>query len=276
MNCLVNGAAGESLSLHDRGLHYGDGLFETIAVVNGAMPLWSRHMDRLQRDARRLGMSPPETSLLRDEAARLCAGARRAVLKIILTRGAGRGYRFSPAMPPTRILYRYPWPDYPSCHAEYGVRARVCELRLGRNPRLAGIKHLNRLEQVLARSEWEDENIAEGLLLDELGHVVEGTQSNLFVVRDGRLLTPALSYCGVAGVMRGLIMDEAPRLGIFCEEATLRLGDVLEADEVFFCNSLIGIWPVRALGEVRYPPGEITSRLSRQVSRLLQGEAVPS
>lgn len=271
MRYLVNGEAQETLSIHDRGLHYGDGLFETMAVVNGALPLWELHMARLCSDAWRLGIPPPEPALLQAEAARLCAGVSRGVLKIILTRGAGRGYRIPQGATATRILYRYPWPAWPASHADHGVRVRICDMRLAGNPRLAGIKHLNRLEQVLARSEWQDEDIAEGLLLDQAGHVIEGTQSNLFIVRGDRLLTPMLSQCGVAGVMRGLIMAQAQQLAIACEEADLRLAQVLEADEVFLCNSLMGIWPVRAIGEVTYPDGEITRRLAQHVRRLQAG-----
>ncbi len=270
MRYLVNGEAQEALSIHDRGLHYGDGLFETMAVVNGVLPLWAQHMTRLCNDARRLGIPPPDLNLLQAEAERLCNGVSQGVLKIILTRGAGRGYRIPSEATPTRILYRYPWPAWPAAYADHGVRVRICELRLAGNPRLAGIKHLNRLEQVLARSEWQDEAIAEGLLLDQAGHVIEGTQSNVFIVQAGRLLTPRLSQCGVAGVMRGLIMTQAQQLAIACEEAELRLAQVLEADEVFLCNSLAGIWPVRAIGEVTYPGSELTLRLAQHVRRLLQ------
>ncbi len=268
MPYLINGEARDTLSIHDRGLHYGDGLFETMAVVNGALPLWERHMARLCSDASRLGIPPPDPALLQAEAAPLCAGVSRGVLKIILTRGEGRGYRIPQDATPTRILYRYPWPAWPASYADHGVRARICDMRLASNPRLAGIKHLNRLEQVLARSEWQDEEITEGLLMDQAGHVIEGTQSNLFIVREGRLLTPLLSQCGVAGVMRDLIMAEAQRLAITCEERELRLAQVLEADEVFLCNSLMGIWPVRVIGEVTYPDGEITRRLAQHVRRL--------
>lgn len=273
MACLLNGEARDSLSIHDRGLHYGDGLFETLAVINGELPLWDAHMSRLERDARRLSIQAPAAELLHGEARRLCQGVSRGVLKIIITRGEGHGYRIPQAGAVNRILCRYPWPRWPSAYADHGVTVRVCELRLGSNPRLAGIKHLNRLEQVLARSEWRDADIAEGLLLDHAGHVIEGTQSNVFIVRGERLLTPCLDRCGVAGVMRALIMRQARALEIPCAESELSLADLLEADEVFLCNSLIGIWPVRAIGEVSYPRREVTLRLAQHVRRMLSPRA---
>ncbi|HHH36012.1 MAG TPA: aminodeoxychorismate lyase [Gammaproteobacteria bacterium] len=268
-DCLINGEERAALDVHDRGLHYGDGLFETVAVVNGRMPLWSRHMARLTEGARRLGIPVPAPAVLASEAQRLCGDASRAVLKILLTRGSGRGYRPPASVEPRRLLFRYSWPAGHGLHAGRAVTVRICNLRLGHNPALAGIKHLNRLEQVLARSEWDDDHIAEGLLLDETDHVIEGTQSNLFIVRDGRLLTPDLSRCGVAGVMRGLVMEEAPRLGIPCVETSLRLADVLESDEVFLCNSLAGIVPVRAIGEVAWPCHDLALRLAQHMKSLM-------
>ncbi len=271
---LVDGEARDTLSLQDRGLHYGDGLFETVAVIDGRMPLWERHMARLCRDAPRLGLPPPDPALLAAEARRLCAGTARGVLKIILTRGPGRGYAPPPQARPTRILCRYPWPAYPESHRREGVRVRVCRMRLGENPRLAGIKHLNRLEQVLARSEWRDPDIAEGLLLDQQGRVIEGTQSNVFAVRKGCLLTPDLSRCGVAGVMRAWILEEARSAGIPCEVRDLPLEELLAAEEVFLCNSVAGIWPVRRIEETAYPPPRLAHVLQQRLHRSLAAPVV--
>jgi 4-amino-4-deoxychorismate lyase len=255
---LINGEPAERVSFRDRGLQYGDGLFETIAVQEGTPLLWERHLERLRRDASRLALPVPDGGCLADEARRLCAGAERAVLKIIVTRGdAGRGYAPPPAAVPTRILSLTPWPVHPPEAAEKGVAVRFCETRLGSNPRLAGIKHLNRLEQVLARREWEGE-FAEGLMQDESGNVIEGTMSNLFVVTSGIVSTPDLGRCGVAGVMRGWVRD---RLAGAVRVVPLGCDEVLQVDEIFLTNSVIGVWPVSRLADREYAVGPVTRRI---------------
>lgn len=269
---LIDGKDSDRIAADDRGLLYGDGLFETIAVRDGVPQLWPQHMARLQRDSRRLGITLPAEELLQSEAQALCATSGRGVLKIIITRGSGgRGYRPAPQSVPRRILSLHPWPDYPVHCWQQGVAVRLCDTRLGRNPRLAGIKHLNRLEQVLARNEWDDAAIAEGLMLDTDGLLIEGTMSNVFLVRDGELRTPALEHCGVAGVMRGHVMALAAELGIPCAVMPLGLTEVGRADELFVCNSLIGIWPVRRFQEHEFIPGPLTRRLQQAVGAVSHG-----
>lgn len=266
MAVLIDGAPGERLPVSDRGLSYGDGLFETLALADGGPCLWERHLERLDAGCCRLGIAAPDPGLLRLETAQAIAGRSDGVLKIILTRGSGgRGYRPDPAATPRRILQWFPAPEYPRSWSVEGVRARFCSTSLGRNPRLAGIKHLNRLEQVLARAEWADPAIAEGLMLDSEGLVIEGTMSNLFVENDGRLLTPRLDRAGVTGVVRALVLEQARAQGIICEERDLAPQDLLEADALFLTGSLIGIWPVRRLGERRYGLGALTLALREAV-----------
>ena len=247
---LINGVPATCIDVHDRGFHYGDGLFETFAVSNGEPALWDGHMQRLQLGCQRLNFPALDLALLRSEALSLSGGVAQGVLKIIITRGGGgRGYRAPPPLSAqvTRILALYPWPDYPAAFWSEGVTVRVCATRLGWCPALAGIKHLNRLEQVLARSEWDDASVAEGLMLDIQGNVIEGTMTNLFVVRNGQLLTPDVSQCGVAGVMRNWILAYARVAGIPSAITALTLDNVNSADEVFLCNSVIGLWPVREI-----------------------------
>jgi 4-amino-4-deoxychorismate lyase len=264
---LIDGHPGERLPVTDRGLSYGDGLFETLALADAGPCLWRLHLERLDAGCRRLGIAAPEPVLLRREAARAIAGHRDGVLKIILTRGSGgRGYRPDPAARPRRILLWFPGPEYPDSWTVEGVHVRFCATQLGRNPRLAGIKHLNRLEQVLARAEWANPAIAEGLMLDSEGLVIEGTMSNLFVERDGRLLTPRLDRTGVAGVVRALVLEQARAQGIVCEERDLEPQELLAADALFLTNSLIGIWPVRRLEERRYGLGALTLALREAVT----------
>ena len=265
MTTLINGSPTTCIDVHDRGLHYGDGVFETFAVRNGIPALWDMHMQRLILSCQRLNFPEIDPALLWRETISLLqsnaksgsSGVAQGVLKIIITRGSGgRGYRApssSAALTKggtTRILALYPWPEYPATFWSEGVAVRVCATRLGRNPALAGIKHLNRLEQVVARSEWDDGDVPEGLMLDTQGNVIEGTMTNLFVVCNGQILTPDVSQCGVAGVMRGWVLACARAAGIPAAITALTLDTVTAADEVFVCNSVIGLWPVRKISDL--------------------------
>lgn len=263
---LVNGLPAEHISVADRGLLYGDGLFETLAVDAGRPLLWDAHLQRLLEGCRRLEIPAPDTNVLTDEAARLCAGQARAVLKIIVTRGpSDRGYAPPPVATPTRILGRSPWPDYPLAHARHGVAVTWCATPLARNPRLAGIKHLNRLEQVLARAECPPPH-AEGLMCDTDGHVIAGTMSNLFAVIGDTLVTPDLSQSGVAGVVRAQVLAVARARGLDCRERRLTPAEVEAAQELFLTNSIIGLWPVNRLGARTYPIGNVTQTIQEALA----------
>ncbi|MEJ2692053.1 MAG: aminodeoxychorismate lyase [Candidatus Thiodiazotropha sp.] len=264
---LINGQPSDQIPITDRGLHYGDGLFETIAVIDSSPRLWDRHMARLSRGEAALGLPPSDKAQLRREAGSLCEGSSRGVLKLIITRGSGgRGYRPPENAETRRILSLQPWPDYPARWYRDGIRLRLCETRWSRNPRLAGVKHLNRLEQVLARQEWRDPQIAEGLMLDEQDAVISVTQGNLFLISDGRLYTPDLSHSGIAGILRGLVIECAQRLNIPLEIAALDLAQVRAADALFVTNALLGLCPVVALEEQRFDPQGIPATLRRAVA----------
>ena len=259
---IINGRMTDCVAPTDRGLLYGDGLFETIAVVEGEPGHWQQHLQRLRAGCARLGIEAVDELLLAEECRQLVDGVGRAVVKIIVTRGSGgRGYRVPARPAPTRILQLHDWPELSVLCAQQGVAVRICDIRLGHNPRLAGIKHLNRLEQVLARQEWDDTGIMEGLLLDSVGNLIEGTMSNLFLVKDEVLLTPDLQRCGVAGIMRSQVLELADQLSIHAEICQLGMADLHEAGEVFICNSLIGIWPIIAIDDRNYTRGTTTSRL---------------
>lgn len=268
---LINGLFSESVPVHDRGLQYGDGLFETLAMVDGSPLCWEAHYQRLQDGCERLGISCPSMELLRSEIDRLPVDSSRHVVKIIVTAGqGGRGYGRPPEQHTavTRILGLYPWPGYPHEHAALGVKTKICATRLGQNPQLAGLKHLNRLEQVLARSEWASPEIAEGLMLDTQGSVIEGTMSNLFCIKDDVLLTPDLSACGIAGIIRGCILDLANRHKIPAKVCALTEVDLYKADELFLCNSIIGIWPVRKVEERIFTVGPRSHEIRQSLIRL--------
>lgn len=266
---LVDGVATHCLDAADRSLHYGDGVFSTLSVRAGVPGLLDRHLARLQADAAGLGIPFPGRKVLVGEIFGLASRHPSCVLKVILTRGVGgRGYRCLEPASGTRVLSVHPRPEHPPELAETGVRARFCALRLGLNPRLAGVKHLNRLEQVLARAEWGDDGVREGLLLDWEGFVAEGVMSNVFMVREGRLLTPRLDRCGVAGVVRGLVLDLARERGMPVEEARILPAELLRADELFLTNSVIGVWPVCELDGRAFPVGGFTRWLAGRVADL--------
>ncbi len=241
---LVNGVAEERVSVFDRGLAYGDGLFETIRAVNGAAPLWSRHIARLDHGCGRLGLPVPDPAMLADEFARVVQGLPDAVVKIILTRGIGeRGYAPTSPARVTRIVAAFPAPQVPADWYRDGIRVRCCALRLAAQPKLAGVKHLNRLEQVLARGEWSDADVVEGLLFDQADNLVSATAANVFVGIDGVLLTPPVDTCGVAGVLRGVLLETLPDIHV----RTMKKEDLMRADEIFLTSSVRGVLPVRAL-----------------------------
>ncbi len=257
----VNGEPAETLRLADRGLQYGDGLFETLAVIDGRVRRLELHLERLREGCARLRLPMPDESLLRKEVQEAAAGEGRAVLKLMLTRGSGgRGYRAPEPATATRLLFRHPWPDYPASWSTDGIELRICTTRLAVGSSLAGLKHLNRLEQVMARSEWS-EGAPEGLMLDAEGRVVEGTMTNLFASpAEGRLLTPDLSRSGVAGVTRRHILARAEAEGLRAEIRDLSLEQLLDCREIFVCNSIAGVWPVTRIAERRYPVGPMARR----------------
>ena len=262
---LVNGEERDALSVFDRGLAYGDGLFETIRVVDCEPRLLDAHMKRLADGCQRLAIKI-DTECIVDEARALCLRAGDDnVLKIIVTRGEGGAYRAPDDVQSNRILTtmrREPWSA--ECYTD-GVDVKVCAHRLPDNPALAGIKHLNRLDQVIARGEWGDE-YAEGLMLDAAGRVIEGTMSNVLLRCGDKLLTPRLDRAGVAGVMRARVMERLAESKTKVEEGELGVSALFEADGVFVCNSLIGVCPVRSID------GRSVSLMSCDETKALCGE----
>lgn len=259
----VNGLAGALVDVSERALQYGDGLFETIRIHHSEPEFLERHIKRLMAGCERLKFPAMDWSLVRHELKELAAQHDDAVLKLILSRRCvGRGYGPFSGQAVTRIASVQPLPEWPANPGHRGIRVRICDVRLAVQPLLGGIKHLNRLEQVLARAEWDDPAIAEGLMLSGSDRLVEGTMSNVFLLANQVLITPDLSKCGVAGVMRSVILDLAESLGIDTEIRSISLDDVKTAREVFVCNSLIGIWPVVSIDDFgAFDSGSITRQL---------------
>jgi 4-amino-4-deoxychorismate lyase len=255
----INGREGDSIHIKDRGLHYGDGAFETMRVRRGAVRFLDYHLERLADACRRLEIKPPDGARLRQEIARIAALRAEGVLKLIVTRGSGaRGYRPSGRERCTRVISLHPLSGAART-AALPKRVRLCAMRLGINETLAGLKTLNRLESVLARAEWTDTRIWEGLMRDTDDNIVCGTMSNVFMRRGSRLMTPKVDRCGIAGVMRRWVLEQARGLELAVSEGRLRWEDLRRADEVFMTNAVVGIVPVAAIQH-----GRATLRLAER------------
>lgn len=258
---LVNGEFADSIKANDRGLMYGDGVFRTLRIEKGLPRHWERHYHKLARDCAALGIHCPTMDLLTDELKLAASKNADCVAKVIVTRGAGgRGYLPEPAMTPTRIILASPIPDHAGLTE---VKARFCELRLSGQPRLSGIKHLNRLENVLARMEWSDPAIAEGLLLDTAGHVIEGTMSSLFLYKDGCLVAPDLGSCGIDGVQRERVLEFSSESRIPVHIRSFGPDELMAAEEVFLVNSVIGLWQITEIGEKHWEKGRFCATLRK-------------
>lgn len=250
---LVDGQPERCIHLLDRGLQYGDGLFETIRIRHGQPCLWRAHLDRLRSGAGRLGIPLPDPDLLLAESQRVAAGLEDGVLKLVLTRGSGgRGYRPPALAQPRRILSSYVSAADPVEHRREGIVVRYCSTPASVNPALAGLKHLNRLDSVLARREWDSPAIAEGLMCDDAGTIVGGTMTNLFLWDGERLHTPPVDRCGIAGTLRALTMTLAAAAGTEVVERRLARADLDRAQGLFLTNALVGVWPVRELEGRRF------------------------
>jgi 4-amino-4-deoxychorismate lyase len=263
---LVNGVdcadPAHSIAASDRGLNYGDGLFETMLLKQGRVRLLDAHLARLTLGCRRLGIECPDLAVLRADIDRVCGGDDSGIVKLVVTRGVGgRGYRPSTDIAVTRIVALHE----PVAQTNNTIRVRWCDMRLSRNPALAGIKHLNRLEQVLAQREWNDSKIEEGLMLDSEGELVCATAANVFIVRGSELVTADLRYCGIRGVLRDEVLRLATKLKIPVHEEPLWPEDLETASEVFVTNSVRGIRSVIALEHQSWPRGHVAQALQEAI-----------
>jgi|TARA_B110001469_G_scaffold121429_1_gene130879 4-amino-4-deoxychorismate lyase len=272
---LVNGQLASKLDVQDRGLAYGDGVFETMALVQGQVQLWPGHRQRLMTGLMTLGLVIDKASagdlinvIIGDiKAAYALFGYPKGVIKVTVTRGSGgRGYA-APSVPrPTRIVSMLPWPQGRSQLSTGGVCVRMCQHRWSSNVALAGMKHLNRLDQVLARNEWTDATIHEGIMLNQEGRVISGVMSNIFIQMDDQLITPQLDQCGINGTMAQAVKAIAQQCGIGLIERQVEVDTLLNAEAAFFTNSINGIWPVVALLPYS-PPASSASKPSIPATR---------
>lgn len=262
----------DSIPVDDRGAQYGDGLFETVAIRDGRPRFWTLHFDRLRTGCDRLGLEAPQEAALQQELESAIRSSEVdtsfAVAKIIVSaEGGRRGYqRPVQAQPVVRIGI---FESRPLARTEYrdGVAVMLCRSRLALQPLLAGIKSLNCLEQVLARAEWDDSSVAEGLMLDTDDRLICGTMSNVFICRENSIATPAVTRCGVLGVMRQHVLSTLSEQGQACEVRDIELKELHAADEVFLTNSQFGVLPVRQLDSINFSIGEVTRNVMALMAR---------
>lgn len=234
---LVNGKPDTPLAPNDRGLQFGDGVFETLRWQNGAPVLWARHWARLCRGLDRLGIPRPREQDCLDELASVALKVP-SIVKLIITRGPGpRGYAPPADVHPTRIVIGGTILDIPD--PSDILRLGICRTRVGCSP-APGCKHLNRLENVLARREWGND-WDEGLMLDASGQVRCATQSNVFLLEGNTLVTPGLTRHGVTGTRRAWLLDHAGSVGLRVRESRITLPRLARADAVFLSNARLGL-----------------------------------
>ena len=268
---LINGKKDNRISVYDRAFQYGDGIFETIAYKNNTLMYWNEHIQRLNNACSILQLNIIDEKIwLKDIKKIINDNQHDLIIKLIYSRGEGqRGYKIAEPVKPVRVVMSSALPEYADELYSHGVKLMVCRTPASSNSRLAGIKHLNKLENVLARNEWSDDKIFEGLMLDDYGNVIEGTMTNLFAVKNDSLYTPILKRSGVNGIIRQRIIDLAKNNNIVTQQIGIKLDKLLEMDEIFISNSLIGLCPVKQIDNNQYKIGSITRQL---INKLQQDE----
>ena len=271
LNYLINGSFDHVISPFDRGFSYGDGVFRTMKMVDGLPDGWPLHYQKLVTDCAAINIVCPSAELLMSDLQQLFSTIdlsedHLAIAKIIITRGEGtRGYTPPAITTPMRVITKSPMPQYPEGRFSEGISLTVCETRLASQAKLAGIKHLNRLENVLARMEWADaqmtSGITDGIMLDSAGNVIECTSANIFARFGDTLITPSLHQCGVAGITRQRIIDLAYTLSLKATVEVIDLPTVLSADEVIICNSLYSAWQVKTIQEKIIKTGALAANI---------------
>ncbi len=270
---LINGKFSNSVSVLDRGLSYGDGLFETMSWCYlkekrmVAVEFWIRHIKRLKKSCSLAKINFPSANILnkyRKIILKKCLdkGMLEGVLKIMITRGVGgRGYKFDKNMNPTIIFLTFPKKNINKRIINEGVNLRFCKSPISTNSQLAGLKHLNRMDSVMARSEWEKDDFFDGVMLDDSENIVDGTMTNLFFIRNKILYTPLLRNSGINGIMRQVIIDKAKLFFDQVYEIEIKKNSISTFDEMFITNSLIKILPVRKLSSVKFKTSDYTKSL---------------
>ncbi len=264
----VNGRNDATLAVDDRAVQYGDGVFETVAIRKANPRYWDLHCERLVLGCERLGIAAPDAdallAMLQDAIAASGVDAAFATAKVIVSAGRGeRGYRRPAVAAPTTIIGVFPATPRPASQYRNGIEVSLCQTRLGLQPQLAGIKSLNRLEQVLGRNEIDEDRVLEGLMLDTEGRLICGTMSNVFLLIDNTFVTPAITRCGVSGIMRRKLLEILDAGNVGFDVRDVDVSELARAQGMMLSNSLFGVLPVRKCMQHEWPvPDAIRAAMS--------------
>jgi len=265
---IINSQSASNISIEDRAFQYGDGVFETIAVDNKKLQFWSEHYQRLIAGCKKLAITPPSEQLLLEDIRQLVTDENQYVVKLIVSRGCGgRGYLADSSLTPNIVVTLNDWSGDIQQKQEAGIRIRICQHRLVINPTLAGIKHLNRLDQVIARNEWHNSDFDEGIMLDLNDNLLEGTASNLFAKINNQWHTAAVQDCAVAGVIRAFVLEQLTNKNKVCIENKMNKSELPLIEEMFVCNSVWGIVPVTQCEEFEFSTGNDTRDLQKEMDQ---------
>lgn len=259
----VNGEKTDKVSVLDRGFSYGDGIFTTIKVANSHCELLPQHIERLQQGLIKLSIASIDFENLFEDLTAKSKNLQNGVLKVIITRGQGkRGYSSVGCDSPTIVISASSVaPSYQQWQQE-GVELGVSTIALGINPLTAGIKHLNRLEQILVKQQIDDNKWTDAVVLDCQGHVIETSMANIFLCKDNIVYTPCLTSSGVKGLMRQQVINYLDDNNIDIIEDRFKFGAIINADEIFITNCLMGVVPITGVDTTAFSIGKITSMLS--------------
>ena len=275
---LVNGEFISEISVYDRGLNYGDGFFETMkwSIDNkgqGKVEFWKRHVKRLKFGCQKILISFSLKKLYdykKKILKKACESGRKSgILKIIITRGSGgRGYRLVPKLEPSIILLVYPDVRIDENFYNEGVNLTYCKKRMSSNHFLGGTKNLNRLDSVLAASEFDENLFFEGIVCNNLGEIIEGTKTNIFFLKNNILHTPNINDVGIKGIIRDVIVEKK-KINFFSEivECKIKKNDIEQAESIFITNSIYKILPVKSLNRKLFVINEKIKKLIVKFSK---------
>ena len=259
---LVNGEWSSVISVTDRSFQYGDGCFTTMLSINGRIVHWAAHMDRMNSCLDVLQIPRPNWEQVEDWLSQANTGREKVGLKLLITRGErGRGYSPSQVGHPNIVISRFEFPIHYQNWAQNGIELGVCQTPLGHNPLLAGHKHNNRLEQILLKSEIERQAKVDGVAFDIDGYVIETSMANIFWCTDNTLCTPLLDRAGISGVIRRKILEWAAQENVAVRTERFGFDALLGADEIFICNSILGVAPVHTIESNSYKIGGFTRHI---------------
>ncbi|USD41976.1 aminodeoxychorismate lyase [Vibrio sp. SCSIO 43135] len=262
----LNGIESEHISPTDRSFQYGDGCFTTMLVKERVIEHWPLHLRRMKKALAVLDIQEPDWEQVQQWLAMAMRPESTSGLKLHISRGeGGRGYSPAQVSSPNVTISDFAFPSNYEQLARDGLALGVCNQRLGINPMLAGLKHNNRLEQVLLKAESEQLGYTDSVVLDVTGNVIETTMANLFWSDGSTLFTPSLLNSGVAGVMRQVVIDQAKAAGLVVADEDYDLDALLSAKEVFMTNSILGIAPVVQVADHHYSIGTLTRRLQENL-----------